>query len=68
MLVRGNDFANLVPDRTGIDFDVIVDVRQFAEKRLGDLAIRRNNNLAGFGIDYVERNFFSEKNIRKGIG
>ena len=47
VLERADDLADLVPDRRRIDFDVIVNRRQLAQQRLGDLAVRRDDDFAG---------------------
>ena len=60
MFVVPDDLPDLVSDRARIDLDVVVNVRQFAQKRLGNLAIRRNDNFAGLSVDHVERNFFAQ--------
>ena len=46
---------------------MIVNVRQFAQQRLRDLAIGRNDDLAGLGINHIQRNFFAEQNIRERV-
>ena len=51
-----------------IDLDAIVNRRQLAQQRLGDLAIGRNDDFAGLGVYDVERNFFAEQNVRKRFG
>ena len=48
-----------------IDLDVIVNRRQFAQQRLGDLAIGRNDDFAGLRVDHVERNFFAEQDVAR---
>ena len=68
MFVGSDDLADLVADRARIDLDVIVNHRQLAQQRLRDLAIRWNDDLAGFGVHHIERNFFAQKNVRKRIG
>ena len=47
VFVRSDDLADLVPDRARIDLDVIVNLRQLAQQRLGDLAIGRDDDFAG---------------------
>ncbi len=59
VFVARDDLADLVADRRRIDLDVIVNHRQFAQERLGDLAIRRDDDFAGLGVDHIERNFFA---------
>ena len=44
-----------------------VNVGQFAQQRLGDFAIGRNDDLARHSIDNIERNFFAQQNIRERI-
>ena len=36
-------------------------------RRLGDLAIGRDNDFPGLGVYHIERNFFAEQNIRERI-
>ncbi len=45
---RADDFADLDADRAGIDFDMIVNRGELAQQRLGDLAIGRDDDFAGF--------------------
>src|SRR5207245_11268508 len=55
-----NDLVDLVADRRRIDLNPVVHLREFAQERLGNLAIGGNNDLTRLTIDYVQRNFFSE--------
>ncbi len=63
-----DDFADLVPDRARIDLDVIVNRRQLAQQRLGDLAVGRDDDFAGLRVHHVERNFFAEQDVGERIG
>ena len=65
VLVLADDLADLVPNGTRVDLDVIVNRGQLPKKLLGDLAICRNNDLARLCIYDVERNFLVEQDIRK---
>ena len=68
VLVLRDDFADLVSNRARIDLDVIVRHRQFAEQRLGDLAVGRDDDFAGLGVHDVERNFLAEEDVGERIG
>ena len=68
MFVGSDDLPDFVPDRARVDLDMVVNVGQFAQQRLGDFAIGRNDDLAGHSIDNIKRNFFAEQNVRKRIG
>ena len=59
VLVLRDDFPDFVPDRARIDLDVIVRDRELAQECLGDLAVGRDDDLAGLGIDHVERNLLA---------
>jgi hypothetical protein len=48
LLVLADDLVDLVANRRRIDLDAIVDLRQFSEQRLGDLAVGRDDDFAGF--------------------
>ncbi len=63
-----NDIDDLVTDRARVDFDVGIVISELAEKSLRDLAIRRDDDFAGAAIDHIERNLFSEKNVREFLG
>src|SRR5207248_11747176 len=65
MLIRANDFAYPVADRTRIDLDVIVRRRQLSQQCLGDFAIGRDNDLTILGVYDVKRDFFAQQDIRK---
>ena len=58
-----DDFVDLVANGRRINFDPVIDLRQLAQQRLGDLAVGRDDDLAGFAVDHVERNFFAEQNV-----
>ena len=51
-----------------IDLDVIVDRRQLAQQRLGDLAVGRDDDFAGLRVDHVERDFFAEQDVGERLG
>ena len=59
---------DLVADRRRIDLDVIVNRRELAQERLGDLAVGRDDDFAGLAVDHVERNFFAEQDVRERFG
>ena len=63
-----DDLADLVADRRRIDLDVIVNHRQLAQQRLGDLAVGRDDDFAGLGVDHVERDLFAEQDVRERLG
>src|SRR5262249_9361302 len=65
VLVCSDDFTDSVPNRTWIDLDVIVRGRQFSQECFRYCSIRRTNDLAGLGVNYVERNFFAQQNVRE---
>src|SRR5262249_35057555 len=65
VFVSADNFPNPVPNRAGIDLDVIVRGRQFAQKRFRDLAIGRDNDFTALGVHYVEWNFFAQQDVRK---
>ena len=52
----------------GIDLDVIVDGRQLAQQRLGDLAVGRDDDLTGLGVDHVERDLLAEQDVGELLG
>src|SRR6185312_15897572 len=63
LLKAADDFIDLVADRRRIDFDAVIDRREFAQQGLGDLAIGRDDDFAGFAVHDVERNFFAEQDV-----
>ncbi len=65
MLIRANDFADPVADRTRIDLDVIVRRRQLSQQCLGDFAIGRDNDLTILGVYDIKRDLFAQQDIRK---
>src|SRR4029077_8303144 len=65
VLVSADDFADPIPNRAGIDLDVIVGSRQFPQQRFRDFAIGRDNDFTALGIYDVERNFFAQQNVGK---
>ena len=62
-LVRTDDLHDLDANRRRIDLDVLGDGGEFAEERLGDLAVGRDDDFTGLAIDDVERNFFAEEDV-----
>src|SRR5205085_8818081 len=62
VFVARDNLPDLVPDRARIDLDVIVNRGQLPQQRLRDLAIRRDNDLAGFGVHHIKRDFFAQQN------
>ncbi len=58
-----DDLADLVADRRRINLDAVIDHRQLAQQCLRDLAVRRDDDLAGLGVDHVERNLFAEQDV-----
>jgi hypothetical protein len=42
--------------------------REFAQQRLRDLAIGRDDDFAGLAVDHVERNLFAEEDVRERLG
>ena len=65
---RSDDFQDLVTDWGRVDFDVVVDRSELAEQRLGDLAVGRDDDLAGLCVDHVERDFFAQQNVGETLG
>ena len=68
VFVTADDLADLVADRRRIDLDVIVNRRQLAQQRLGDLAVGRDDDFAGLRVDHVERNLLAEQDVRERLG
>ncbi len=60
-----DDLHDLDPDRRRIDFDVFGNSGQFAQQRLGDFPVGRNDHFVVLTVDHVERNLFPEENVRK---
>ena len=58
-----DDFRDLVADRRRINFDAVINRRELAQQRLGDLAVGRDDDFAGLGVHHVERNFFAEQDV-----
>ena len=50
-----------------IDLDAIVDRRQLAQQRLGDLAVGRDDDFAGLGVDHVERDLLAEQDVARAL-
>ncbi len=63
-----HDFVNLVADRRRIDLNQIMNRRQFTQKRLGDLAIGRDNDFTRLAVDHIQRNLFTQKNVAQCLG
>ena len=68
VLKLADDLADLVADRRRIDLDVIVDAGQLAQQGLGDLAVGRDDDFAGLGVDHVERNLLAEQDVGERFG
>ncbi len=60
-----DDLADLDADRARVDLDVIVDRRQLAQQRLGDLAVGRDDDLAGLRVDDVERDLLAQQDVAR---
>ena len=65
---RSDDFQNLVANRAGFDFDVVVNQGQFTQQGLGDFPVGRDDDFTGLFIDDVQRDFFTQKNIGELLG
>ena len=63
-----DDFRDLVANRRRINFDAVINRREFSQKCFCDFAVRRNDDFAGLGIHHVERNFFAEQNVAQRLG
>jgi hypothetical protein len=63
-----DDVEDLVPDRARVDLDVRVIVGQLAQQRLGDLFVRRDEDLAGAAVDHVERDLLVEQDVGQLLG
>ena len=68
MLELADDLADLVADRARIDLDHIVDAGKLAQEHLGDLAVGRDDDLAAFAVDDVERDLLAEQDVGKALG
>ena len=66
--VLSDNLEDLVADRARVDFDLIVDARQFAEEGFGDLAVGRNDDFAAFAIDHIERDLLAEQDVGERFG
>ena len=51
-----------------IDLDAVVDRRQLAQQRLGDLAVGRDDDLAGLAVDHVERDLLAQQDVAQRLG
>ena len=58
LLEAADDLVDLVADRRGIDLDAVVNARQLAQQRLGDLAIGRDDDFAGLASSPRRAEFF----------
>ena len=67
-LVALDDLLDLVADRARVDVDVIVHARQLAQQRLGDLAVGRDDDLARFRVDHVERDLLAQQHVGQRLG
>ena len=67
LFVTRDDLADLDPDRTRVDFDVIVDIRYFAQQRLSDLTVSRDDNFPGLSVDHIQRNLFVQQDIGESL-
>ena len=63
-----DDFVDLVADGRRINLDAVIDRRELAQQRLGDLAVGRDDDFAGLAVDHVERDFFAEQNVAQRLG
>ena len=68
LLERADDLVDLDADGRGIDLDAVVDLRQLPQQRLGDLAIGRDDDLAGLAVDDVQRNFLAQQDVAQRFG
>ena len=51
-----------------IDLDAVVDRRQLAQQRLGDLAVGRDDDFAGLAVDHIERDLLAEQDVAQRLG
>ena len=63
-----DDLENLVFDRRRIDRDLVIDQRQFAQQRLCDLAVGRDDYLVRLGIGDIQRDLLTEQNVAQVFG
>src|ERR1035437_5882083 len=62
-----NDFVDLVTDRRGVDLDAVINLRQLAQERLGDLPIGRDNDFPSLAVNHVERNLLAQQDVAEGF-
>ena len=60
MFVGSNDLADFVPDRTRIDFNVVVNVRQLPQQRFGNFSVGWDDDFARLSVDHIQWNFLAE--------
>src|ERR1051325_3249112 len=63
-----DDFVDFVADGRGIDFDAVINHRQFAQQGLGDLAVGGDDDFARLAVDDVEWNFLAEQDVAERLG
>ena len=63
-----DDFVDFIADRRRVDLDPIVNAGEFAQQRLGDLPVRRDDDFTRLGVDHVKRNLFAEQNVAQSLG
>ncbi|OPZ68037.1 MAG: hypothetical protein BWY82_02646 [Verrucomicrobia bacterium ADurb.Bin474] len=63
-----DDLHHLDTNRGWIDFNVLRHSSKPAEQRFCDLPVLGNDDLTGFAIANIQRDLFSKKNIRQGLG
>ena len=68
MLKLADDFTDLIPDRRRIDVHVIVNAGQLAQQGLGNFAVGGNDDFARLRINDVQRDLFTEKDVRERFG
>jgi hypothetical protein len=68
LLKAADDLVDLVADRRGIDLDAVIHRRQLAQQRLGDLAVGRDDDLAGLAVDHVERDLLAQQDVAQRLG
>ena len=65
VLELADDLVDFVPDRARVDFDVVVNRRELPQELLRDLAVGRDDDLAGLRVDHVERDLLVEQDVRE---
>ena len=66
--VFADDGADLLLNRAGIDRNHVIGRRQLAQQCFGDLAVGGDDDLPCLAINYIQRNFFTQQDIRERIG